>query len=39
MAPSTLAGSLVRELSSCLTVVMVRWLVSVIALLRWRMAL
>ena len=29
----------VREPSSCLTVVMVRWPVSVMALLRWRMAL
>ena len=39
MAWSTVAGSLVREASSCLTVVMVRWPVSIMALLRWRMVL
>ena len=39
MAWSTVADSLVREPSSCKTVVMVRWTVSVMASLRWRMAL
>ena len=39
VAWSTVAGSLVREPSSCQTVVMVRWPVSVMASLRWRMAL
>ena len=39
MAWSTVAGSLVRELSSCRTVVMVRWPVLVMASLRWLMAL
>ena len=33
-----MAGSLVREPSSYRTVVMVRWPVSVMASLRWRMA-
>ena len=39
VAWSTVAGSLVRKPSSCRTVVMVRWPVSVMASLRWRMAL
>ena len=39
VAWSTVAGSLVREPSACRTLVMVRWPVSVMALLRWRMAL
>ena len=39
VAWSTVAGSLVREPSSCQTVVMVRWTVSVMASLRWRKAL
>ena len=39
MAWSTVAGSSVSKLSSCRTVVMVRWPVSVMASLRWQMAL
>ena len=39
VAWSTVAGSLVREPSSCRTMVMVRWPVSVMASLRWPMAL
>ena len=39
MASSTVAGLFVREPSSCLTVVMVRWPVLVMALLRWQIAL
>ena len=39
VAQSTVAGSLLREPSSCRTVVMVRPPLSVMASLRWRMAL
>ena len=36
---STVAGLLVRERSNCRSVVMVPWPVSVMALLRWPIAL
>ena len=39
VAWSTVSGSVVREPSSCRTVVTVRWPVSVMASLRWQMAL
>ena len=39
MAWSTVAVSLVSDPSARLTVVLVRWPVSVMALLRWRTAL
>ena len=38
VAWSAVAGSLVREPSSCRTVVMVRWPVYVMASLRWQIA-